>query len=89
MFEPQGGSLYTDETMTTHVHRFCCLIPGLEEKTKACNRDRTQISERTQYSGVFKLLCKLKKLKILTVSNHSMRLTVHKPQHIFVKFTFI
>lgn len=90
MFKPQGGSLHTDENMTRHVYSFCCMAPGLEEKTKACVKEFTQRSKRTQYSGVSKYICKLKGVSRNPdiVSNHSIRLTVHKPQHIFVKFTF-
>lgn len=90
MFEPQGGSLHTDENMTMHIHSFCCMTPGLEEKTNPCIKDFTEISKRTQCSGISKFRCKPKKVHRNPdiVSKHSIRLIVHKPQHTFVKFTF-
>lgn len=90
MFKPQGGSLHTDENMTRRVYSFCCMALGFEEKTKTCIKDFTQRSKRTPYLGISKLICKLKRVSRNpdSVSNHSVRLTVRKPQHIFVKFTF-
>lgn len=68
MLKPQGGSLHTDENMSVHEHRVCCLTPGPEEKAKACIQDCTLRSERTLSSGVSTLLRELPKLKILPLS---------------------
>lgn len=90
MFKPQGGSLHTDENMTRRVYSFCCMALGFEEKTKTCIKDFTWRSKRTLYLGISKLICKLKRVgrNPDIVSNHRVRLTVRKPQHIFAKFTF-
>ena len=90
MFKPQGGSLHTDENMTRRVYSFCCMALGFEEKTKTCRKDFTWRSKRTLHLGISKLICKLKRVgrNPDIVSNHSIRLTVRKPQYVFVKFTF-
>lgn len=86
MFEPQGGSLHTDENMTMHVHSIYCMTPGLEDTWKACIKDFTQRSKRTVL-GYIQTLYELKKFTRNPdiVSDHSIRLIVHKPPHTFFK----
>lgn len=62
--------------------QFCCLTWGLEEKTKACSKDFTMRSKRTQDSGVGTLqrICRNPNI----VSNFTIRSAGQKPQHIFL-----
>lgn len=87
MFKPQGGSLHTDENMTMHVRRFCCMIPGLGEK----NQSLRQPALREESPGPGWMQTHVQTQKTHNpdiVSTHGRRLTVHKPQHVLVKFTF-
>lgn len=68
MLKPQGGSLHTDENLSMHEHRVCCLTPGREEEGSACIQDCTRRRERTRSSGVSKLRPELPKLNILPLS---------------------